>query len=191
VHRDAHAAFEGRLYSVPWKHMGASVWLRVTKSTVTAYADDAVVATHDRRGPGLRATTDAHLPDHRRELRHRSRAYWEERAAEIGPEVHAFVREVFDADDVLSQLRKVQAIVTHLATFPPHRARAACQRASAYGSFEYRTVRDILRRGLETEPLATALVLGESANDGPRFARPISTWTARRQQEERTHDHHR
>ena len=26
VHRDAHTQFDGRLYSVPWKHIGRQVW---------------------------------------------------------------------------------------------------------------------------------------------------------------------
>lgn len=191
VHRDSHAAFKERLYSVPWKLIGKRVWLRATKTTVTAHFDDELVATHDRRGPGVRSTVDAHLPDHRAELRHRSRAYWEERAARIGPEVLEFVRAVFDADDVLSQLRKVQAIVGHLEPFPPERARAACLRASTFGSFEYRTIRDILRRGLDAEPAIALPSACEPANDGARFARPTSTWTARRNREEQTHEQHR
>ena len=71
----------------------------------------------------------------RRDLRHRSRSYWEERADRIGPEVGAYVREVFAADDVLSQLRTVQQIVCHLERFSVARARAACERARFYASY--------------------------------------------------------
>lgn len=59
----------------------------------------------------------------------------------------AYVRAVFDSDDVLSMLRTVQAIVVHLETFPVERATAACKRASAYGSYEYRAIKNILRDG--------------------------------------------
>jgi hypothetical protein len=48
----------------------------------------------------------------------------------LGPEVGAYVHEVFDSDDVLDQLRAVQAIVSHLGDFPPERAKATCLRAS-------------------------------------------------------------
>ncbi len=34
----------------------------------------------------------------------------------MGDEVGRYVRATFDADDVLSQLRTVQAVVTHLET---------------------------------------------------------------------------
>jgi hypothetical protein len=59
----------------------------------------------------------------------------------MGPEVGAFIREVFDSDDVLDQLRTVQAIISHLSDFPPERAKAACQRASFYASFKYGAIK--------------------------------------------------
>jgi hypothetical protein len=118
VHRDSHVVFERRLYSVPWRLIGKTVWVRATAGTVAIFHDDVRVATHDRRGPGHRSTVETHLPEHRADLRHRSRSYWEERADRIGPDTGRFVREVFDSDDVLYLLRTVQAIVTHLERFP-------------------------------------------------------------------------
>ncbi len=132
VHRDSHVIFEKRLYSVPWKLIQKIVWVRATASTVAIFFDDARVATHDRRGPGHRSTVETHLPEHRADLRHRSRSYWEERADRIGPDTGRFVREVFDSDDVLYMLRAVQATVTHLERFPRERAEAASRRASHF-----------------------------------------------------------
>ncbi len=183
VHRDSHIAFGPRLYSVPWPLIGTEVWVRATASTVTAYADDERVATHDRNGPGYRSTKAEHLPDHRVDLRHRSREYWQRRAEDLGPEVGAYVREIFDAEDVLSQLRTVQAIVTHLEAFPQERARKACQRAAHFGSYGYPAIKNILRRALDLEALpATSIPLAAAANDAPRFARAPAEW-ARRIQE--------
>jgi hypothetical protein len=175
VHRDSHVAFDKRLYSVPWKQLGQQVWVRACAHTVAIYADDARVATHSRRGKDYRSTVDSHLPDHRTDLRHRSRAYWEERADAIGDEVGHYVRTIFDSDDVLSQLRTVQAIVTHLETFPTQRARAACQRAAHFGSYGYGALKTILRRGLDLEslPEPSPASLPQMA---VRFARPPTTW---------------
>ncbi|WP_437605681.1 hypothetical protein WMF20_31950 [Sorangium sp. So ce834] len=130
--------------------------LRATPSSVVVYADDEAVARHDRHGAGLRGTLERHLSEERAPLRHRSRAYWEQRADQIGQDVGRFVRELFGADDVLSQLRKVQAIVTHLIVthlekLPQERAQAACRRASHCGPLSYHGVRDILRRRLDFE----------------------------------------
>ena len=82
---------------------------------------------------------------------------------------------IFDSDDVLSQLRAVQAIVTHLETFPKERACAACLRAEHFGGYSYRTVRNILRQGLDLEPLPEALP-PPPASPAPRFARPQHHW---------------
>lgn len=175
VHRDAHIALDKRLYSVPWRHLGQSVWVKASAHTVVVYADDERVATHDRRGPGYRSTVEEHLPDHRADLRHRSRSFWEQRADALGDEVGRYVRVIFDSDDVLSQLRTVQAIITHLETFPVERARAACRRAEHFGCYGYGTLKTILRRGLDLELLPEATP-SAPALAPPRFARPPSLW---------------
>jgi hypothetical protein len=66
--------------------------------------------------------------------RHRSRDYSQERAEHIAPEVGAYVRMLFDLDDLLSMLRSVQAVVMHLEKLPRERAVAACLRAQHFGA---------------------------------------------------------
>jgi hypothetical protein len=107
------------------------------------------------RGQKQRSTHDEHLPEGRAELRHRSRQYWEERADRLSPDVGSFVREVFESDDVLLQLRTVQAIVSYLEKSPVERASAAARRASFYGSHTYQAVKNVLTRALDLEPLPT------------------------------------
>jgi len=173
VHQDSHISFQGRLYSVPWRWIGKQVWLQATATTVAIYGEDVRIATHARNGPGKRSTNEAHLPEHRRDLRHRSRSYWEKRAAGIGPETLLLVKEVFDSDQVLSQLRKVQSIVTHLEGFPVSRAEAASRRAVFYGTLSYKGVKSILARALDFEPLPLALIPSddstESAQQSPSY----------------------
>lgn len=170
VHQDAHIALDKRLYWVPFQLIGQQVWVRATAHTVVLYADDERVATHDRRGSGYRSTQQGHLPAPRAPLRHRSRAYWEQRAEALGEPVGLYIRAVFDSDDVLLQLRTVQAIVTHLETFPLSRARAACQRAEHLGSYSYGAIKNILRAGLDLLPLPESAPTPASL-PAPRFAR--------------------
>lgn len=177
LHTDCHLAFGKRLYSAPWTLIGQSLWVRATKSIVAVFAaDDTRVATHDRNGPGLRSTVESHLPEHRRDLRHRSRSYWEERAALMGDQVASYIRDVFDCDDVLSQLRTVQAIVTHLEKFPVPRARGACARASFFANYTYQGIRNILQRALDFQPLPAAGPPSPANDVAPRFARPSASW---------------
>ncbi len=186
VHHDSHLSFEHRLYSAPWTLMNQELWLRVTASSVVIYnAAEEIVATHSRRGRGVRSTNDAHLPEERTAWRHRSRPYWEQRADKIAPEVGTYAREVFDSDDVLSMLRTVQSIVTHLEKFPVERAVATCLRAQHYGSHTYGVIKNILRQGLDLQPIASP-PLG-SPLPAPRFARPIGELLHRT--DEDSHEH--
>jgi transposase len=173
VHTDAQIEFERRLYPVPWRLMGKKVWVQATPTTIAVYWEDTRVATHQRNKPVPPEVYDQYLPDRRSPLRYRSQAFWIERAERLGKEVVAYVREVFACDDVLSQLRTVQAVVTHLEKFPLERAQAACRRAQYYGNHTYAGVRDILRQGLDREPLPVVVVLADHPNDRPRYARRL------------------
>jgi transposase len=173
VHTDTHVMIERATYSVPWRLIGKQVLARFTKHVVELYWEDTRVATHERQPPGGRSTIESHLPEHRRDHRHRSRDFWEQRADELGEEVGSYIREIFDADDVLLQLRTVQAIVRHLGDFPAERARAACRRASFYGLYTYGGIKNILRKGLDLEPLPLVVQRPTDARETPRFARNI------------------
>jgi transposase len=177
VHQNSHVVFERRMYSVPWRLLGREVWVRATPATVAIYCDDEREATHRRLGETAWSTEESHLPAQRAALRHRSRAYWEERAEKIGVEVANLARELFDSDDVLSQLRQVQAIVTHLEKFPGERAQAACRRARFYGNVSYRAIKNILTKALDLEPLPQAPAQQTLWAAKPRFARSARTWT--------------
>ena len=110
---------------------------------------------------------------------------WENRADQIAPEVGAYVREVLDSDDVLSMVRVVQSMVTHLEKFPIERAIAACTRARHFGSYQSTTIKNILHRGLDLVPFTPKPTSGVLV--APRFARTINELFHR---QEVTHEHH-
>jgi transposase len=173
LQRDCHALIEGARYSAPWRLIGKQLLARVGSKSVELYWEDTRVATHDCMPPGGRSTHDEHLPPERGEYRHRERSYWVEQAQALGEEVENYVAEIFASDDVLCQLTKVQAIVRHLQTFPITRARAACRRASFYGSYSYLAIKNILLKGLDLEPLPSLVVPASGDLEPPRFARNV------------------
>jgi hypothetical protein len=148
VHPDGHVAFCGRLLSVPWQLLHTEVWVRAAGKTIAIFHQDRRVAVHSRFGP-RRSTLEQHLPADRSALRHRGRTFWEERAGQIGSETLGLVRELFDSDDVVSQLRAVQAIVTHLERHPRGRAEATSRLVRVAGDRSYRAVRDTLVQALD------------------------------------------
>jgi hypothetical protein len=162
VHPDSHVAFRDRLFSVPWQLVSESVWIRATAARLEVFHDDRRVAEHERTNR-WRTTIESHLPADRRDLRHRGRALWEERAARVGPETLGLVRAIFDADDVLSRLRQVQAIVTHLERHPRLRAEAAARRAVQLGDHTYQGVKRTLTLGLDLAHVPTETLVQRDA----------------------------
>lgn len=152
VHRDSHIQIDRAFYSVPWRFLHQTVWARCTANSVTIYHQEERLHAHGRVPRGKRSTVPEHLPDHRGDLRERSRSFWEERAGRLGTEVLDYVRFVFDSDDVLSKLRTVQGAVKLLEDHPKTRARAACRRALYFGNPSYGALKRILREGLDLLP---------------------------------------
>ena len=169
LHRDSHVQVDHAFYSAPWRLISKQLWVRCTPGFVEIYHEDEHLCTHATVPRGKRSTIESHLPEQRRELRHRSQEYWVSRAKTIGPEVEALAQAIFDSDDVLLQLRRVQAVVTLLATFPTKRACRAAERALHFGSLEYGAIKSILSKGLDLDPLPEKETRDWSRNS--RFAR--------------------
>ncbi|MCP4003663.1 MAG: hypothetical protein GY725_05660 [bacterium] len=153
VGRTLTVQVDGAFYSAPWRLLGQKIWVRCTRTSVAIWSNDEHLWTHPRTLRGKHQTIEGHLPEGRRELRHRSRGFWELRARSMGEDVERLAKKIFDSDDVLLQLRRVQAIVTHLEGFPVARAQNAARRALHFDSFEYRAIKSILAKGLDYEPL--------------------------------------
>ncbi len=177
VHRDCHVQVDGAFYSAPWKLVAKKLWARCTSHSVALWYGDEHLHTHGRVAHGMRQTVEEHLPEHRRDLRHRSRSYWLAKAEALGPEVAQLATEIFDSDDVLLQLRRVQAVIRHLETFPPERARKAAARALRYGCLSYGAIKNILRKGLDLEPLPEERRKREWAR-GSRYARQANFFSS-------------
>lgn len=173
VHPDSHVEFERRLYSVPFKLIGQELWVRAEANSVVVYADDEKVAHHARKGPRYH-TTESHLPEGRRDLRHRSRDWWQGKATRMSPTIGEYIEDVFDADDVYSQLRTVQAMVSYLEQYPVDRAEAACRRARLFGNYSYKGLRKILVDGLDMEPTFPTALYVHGRLEEPRFARSMA-----------------
>lgn len=98
VGRDYHIHLQHAAYSVPWRWVGEVVDARLTSLTVEIFHQHPRVATHPRATRrGQYATRDEHLPPHHAAVRQGwSPAYFQDRAAAIGPETHRLVTPVLE-----------------------------------------------------------------------------------------------
>jgi hypothetical protein len=153
LHRDCHVKFEYVLYSAPYRLVGETLWLRATDHTVAIFQDYRLVATHMRsRRHGDRRTIPDHLPPDARAYFAHDRDWCLEQARRIGPHCRELIDELL-GDRIVERLRGTQGTLGFAATYGADRLEAACARALAHGSPAYRTVKSILVRGLDREPL--------------------------------------
>jgi hypothetical protein len=141
--------FEKCLYSVPWRLVRQTLWLRASETTTQIYRDHELVATHRRlHRPGSRATVRDHLPPEARAYLMQDPQWCLKQSERIGSACHALIEQLF-SDRVLDNLRAAQGIVRLGTQYGHTRLEAACRRALAYDNPRYRTVKTILNQGLD------------------------------------------
>jgi len=150
VYRDCYVTFAGAYYSVPYRLVGQTLWLRAGARTVELYnAQHELVATHDRAAaPGERMTHLAHLPPEKVTGLTLTREACRAQAAAIGPATVALVDALLDHRPE-DRLRSAGRLLRLAATTAPARLEHACARAQAFGSSDYPSVKRILAAGLE------------------------------------------
>lgn len=177
VHRDGHVQFDKCLYSVPFRLMGQTLWLKATAQLVTLYRDQEAVASHPRQTrPGARSTVPDHLPPEALAWNLHDTQWCLQEAQRIGPQCHALIQALF-VDRVLVNLRAAQAVLRLEKPYGCQRLEAACARAVSFGSLRYRSVKAILAKGLDqtTPHPATDTELADTYTRGGRFCRYTQT----------------
>jgi hypothetical protein len=173
VHRDAHVQFEKGLYSVPFRLLGQTLWLKATAVTVRIYREHELIAVHARLSrPGTRSTATDHMPPEALAWKMQDPRWCLNQSEQIGVACHCLIQRLF-ADRVLENLRAAQGIVRLKKKYGAARLEAACQRALAYDNPRYRTVKTILEKGLDQHPSAEQAfdTLADSYTGQGRFCR--------------------
>jgi transposase len=158
VHIDYHVELEGHYYSVPYHLVREQVELRFDARTLEVYHEGVRVALHLRSNVRGRATTEeAHMP-----AAHRAQAAWTpERiaawAAQSGPATAALAAAIMASrPHPALGYRSCLGVLRLEGKYGAARLEAACARALAAGGASYRSVRFILERGLDAQPLEGA-----------------------------------
>jgi transposase len=147
VGADCHLQAGGAAYSVPYRHVGQRLDVRLGAETVQIYAGAQLVTSHLRQPRG-RVTKPDHYPEAGRAFVQQTPQRCLARARDTGPAIAALVQALL-AEPTLSRLREVQALLRLLASYPAERVESACARATAAGDGRYRTVKGLLARDLD------------------------------------------
>lgn len=174
VHGNAHVQFQKCLYSVPFRLMHQTLWLKATATSVQCYQDLTLVAQHPRlKRPGQRSTCNDHMPPEALAYKLADPQWCLTQASAIGPKCRALIERLF-AHRVLDNLRAAQGVVRLGKRFGSPRLEAACDRALAFDAPRYRTVKHILEKGLDQETAAAIDVALPDVYTGEgRFSRDL------------------
>lgn len=174
LHADCHVVVDGAYYSAPHRLIGRRLWVRTNGKTVEIYHDYERLAAHEWGPPGTRRTIESHYPPEKAAYLMATPAYCRKRAKGVGKAASEVVERLL-ADRPLDRLRTVQGILRLGEKYGSKRLEAASRRALLFGDAGYATLKRILEKGLESDPLPEALFPAEAAE--PRsyaFARPGS-----------------
>ncbi|WP_249190101.1 IS21 family transposase, partial [Burkholderia cenocepacia] len=175
VHRDGHVVYKHALYSAPFTLVGKSLWLKATDTVIQLFHRHELVATHPRQRAGGRHTVRDHQPPEAQAWLEHDPQWCLARAKEIGPSCHGVILALFN-DKVLVNLRGAQGIIRLRQKVGDQRLEAACERALAFSSAKYSTIKGILDKGLDSEPVPRPASAPTGAyQNGGRFGRDLQS----------------
>jgi transposase len=142
-------------YSVPFRHIGKRVKIVYGNRTVSIYSDGERIAFHQRDPRPYKYTTNLeHLPS-----THRFVAEWSPEkfltwGASIDKDVEAYIQGIFDRKPYPEiAYRSCIGILSLAKKKGKDRLINACRRGLYYQSFGYNIIKNIIKKGLDKEPL--------------------------------------
>lgn len=146
VHPDYHIEVERAYYSVPYRHIGARVEVRLTARMIEIFLHRELLAAHPRlRKRGARSTLEAHRPANHRAVIDTTAEKLLARAEAMAPSVAQVLREQFQRKRHPEEaLRVAQGILRLAEDFSPAQLSAACRRALELNACSYRSVRTLI-----------------------------------------------
>ena len=155
VNIDYHLEFERHYYSVPYTLTGQLVEIRATMTTVEIFQRGERVASHARSRQPYQATT---VPEHRPKSHQQHLAWPPSRllhwANSVGPATAQLFAAILESKPHPEMgYRSCLGILRLGQRYSTQRLEAAAARAVATGACSYRSVKSMLERGLDRQPL--------------------------------------
>jgi len=177
VHSDCHVVFDYSFYSAPHRFVGEKLWLKATAQRVELYREYERIASHsraERRGKWV--TNFDHLPPEKVAGLFPEPLEIRAKANEIGPSTAELIDRLL-GERPMDRVRSAQGILKLSKRFGPKRLERACKRALAFDELRYATIKSILHKGLDAEPLEESHLAPGPLPKTAIFARPISNLT--------------
>lgn len=161
LHCDRH------YYSVPYQYIGQKVKIVFTVTYVSIYIHNERIAYHLRDDrPHKYTTVKDHLPSTHQFVSDWNPDRFTEWASRIHPDVKSYICRVLETKSYPEQTyRSCAGILSFVSKAGKDRLIAACQRADAFGVYNYKVIEQIINHKLdrmEPEPEARTLPFHEN-----------------------------
>lgn len=152
VAHDCRAQVKGALYTIPYQHKGKTVWARVRSKVVEFYLDWELVKVHPRGHKGDKVTDWNDYPPEKSAFYQSTPQWYRSKASLVGKSTSETIDALLEKH-AFHYLRQCRGILSMADKYGQDRLEQACARANAFGDPAYRTVKTILERGLDRQPL--------------------------------------
>ena len=160
VNAEGYISYRQNGYSVPWRHIGQALPVRVTETEVIIYGPHVdEIARHPlwpRTATGQRSTQSAHRPT---EDARQRQAQLQERYAELGATAARFLAGVLQSQRYGKD--HAQRVLALLGTYARVDVLAALERAVRYGAYSHSAVERIL--AVQARPRSILQTLAEQS----------------------------
>jgi transposase len=142
--------FDCSFYSVPYQYIGEQVAILANSSTVYIFHDYNEIALHQRApGKWKYIRKEEHAPPEKENTLRETKESLLAWAKTIGPSVELVAKAIFNRKGV-DGLQPARSLLGLYKKYGPNRLNSACKRAFLYDTPEYRTVKTILKKGLDS-----------------------------------------
>lgn len=187
VQRDQMISVACALYSVPTQHIGKTMDVHVTRSTVKVWLDRVLIKTHPRMERGQMQLDPLDLPPGVAELAVRDGASLLKKAETMGGFVAEYVRRLQADPAPWNRMRRVFRLLGMCKTYGAAGVDAACEKALDLEVIDVQRIDRMLAKGLDQQqidkprprpalvtPLRFARSPQEFALDRPKASPPPS-----------------
>ncbi len=162
VNAEGLVAYRQNFYSVPWRHLGQVLPLRITEEELIVYGPDLEIIARHPLLPRSASGQRSELPEHRpQEDTRRREAHLRARFAELGPAASRFLEGMLRTH----RMGKDQAcrVLALLETYRKQDLILALERAVQFGAFSLRSVERIL--AAQAQPKTPLESLGDQQQE--------------------------
>lgn len=154
VGSDYHVEVDRHYYSVPYRHVRRKVEIRYTARVVEVYGRGERIASHARSDrPGGCTTVREHMPKAHQEVLDWTPERLRDKAKSLGVFTGRLIERVFEQSrHPLQGARTSLGILRLGPAFGTERLERACERALLIQALSYKSIRSILKKGLDRLP---------------------------------------